>query len=105
MENSERFNQKTSKPAIIAHDGRGGDKLFMINESSWAANAKDQEKRSILLDLGKLLGFKHWTDVQVNIFFNDNNRNVIVKREYCDPCQYTGEVVHFSPNETKKINN
>ena len=100
-----RFNHETSEPAIIAHDGRGADRLIMIDEISWAMCAENGDKRDLLLRLGKLLGYISWIDVRVNIILDNNKEIIIVKREYCNPCLYTGEVIRLSPNATQSISN
>jgi len=106
MGDLQKFNGEASEPAIIVHDGYGNSKLVILSKENWAADLlKEDQKRDLLLKVGKLLGGHYWTDVQVNIIPSNNKAIIVIKREYCDPELYEGEVIYFSPNEMTKISN
>lgn len=105
MTNLVEFNHEKSEPGIIANDGCGQNQLIMIDGASWAACIEPESKRDLLLKLGKLLGYSSWIDVRVNMALDDNSKVVIIKREYCAPDLYNGEVIYFSPSAIKEIEN
>ena len=76
--------------------GRGGRHwLVVVEELSWRENGhRHKSKLDCLLRLGKLIPFGSWQEVLVDITWDNDSKEFVVKRQYCVPYYFKREVVY-----------